>query len=348
MKPRLLFFIYILFSPLFFLSQNNLIIFSENIRDFQINYQNKIYPNKAQTDVKITQITDNPVSIKIIFSNQNLKPIDTTLYLFHPSKPIQNQDIIYLLSKDNKTLRYLTTLPSSDIKPLIPEIDTSIVVRTKEEKSIQKIIFLNDSNAVCLNPIDSADFNKAIQHIIKTPNVDRKIVLIEQFIKHNCFNPFQAQTIIEQVPFEVEKLKISKMLVPRLTNVFNLWHWKDFQKYPTAQQSFTEFYSDFLYNLKKRPALNDSLLQITIQSLSNTDNDLSKSVQIQTILSHYSIQLNQLESFVNTLKHDQYKEEILKYAFYNLNNKNDFMKAIQFVNFNETKQRLKNYYEQKK
>ncbi|GIV28164.1 MAG: hypothetical protein KatS3mg027_1978 [Bacteroidia bacterium] len=73
--------------------------------------------------------------------------------------------------------------------------------------------------------MDTADFYKVFKHLEGIPNVDRRIVLMEQFIKHNCFNPTQAQNLLELVPFEVERLKIAKQLLPKLNNVFELENW---------------------------------------------------------------------------------------------------------------------------
>lgn len=329
-----------------FIAQNNLIIFSENSELFQVEYQQKIIPPVPQTDIKLTQITDNPAHIKIIFKDPSLKPIDTTIYLFHPSKPLQNQDVIYLIQKNNRTLRYLATLPSSDLKPAIPEIDTSIVVKTKEEKNIQKIIFFNDSTASCLNPADTADFSKAMKYIQQNPNADRKIVLMEQFIRHNCFNKLQAQAVIEQIPFEVERLKIMKQILSRLTNVFNCIDFKNFLKYPTAQESFTQYYTGYLLNLHNFPLLTDSLLNAALQLASKINDEHARIQHIQVILSHYSIQFNHLEKILNLFYHDQSKEDVLKCAYYSLKNKSDFLKSLKFLQFNETQNRIKNFYEQ--
>lgn len=328
--------------------QNNLIIFTENAEPIQIEYNHQLYPQLAQSDIKLTQITENPVRIKIIFSNKNIASIDTALYLYHPAKPLQNQDIIYVIQKDNQTIKYLATLPSSDIKPVIPEIDTSIQVKTKEEKSIQKIIFLNDSNSMCLDYIDTSDFNKVIRHIDNIVNLDSKIILIEHFIKHNCFNQIQAQSIIERIPFEVEKLKIIKLLIPKLNDVFNLWNWKEYLKLTTAKESYTEHYQKYLYSLKNKPTINDSILQIFSQKISLLDNDANIVQTLKIIFSHYSVNILQVEKLISYLRHDQYKEEILKCTFYSLQNKKDFEKAINIVNFKETKERLKNFYEQQK
>lgn len=328
------------------LSQNNFIIFTESTEAFQIEYQGKLYPAQPQSDIKLTKITENPIRFSILFSNPQYPRIDTVLYLYYPTKPIQNMDVLYLLSKDNTTIRYLATLPSSDIRPVIPEIDTSIQVKTKEEKTIQKIIFLNDTNNLCLIAIDTADFNKALRHIQKTPNQDRKIVLIEQFIKHNCFNQYQAQVLIEQVPFEVEKLKIMKQLIPKLTNVFGAEHLKEYFQYPVAQQSYTEYYQEYLNTLKNKPVLNDSLLQIYLQKFQLSDNDQVLLQELKTLLSHFSVSFQHLEKLIKTIKHDQYKEEALKCAYYPLFPKNGFEKLIELVEFKETKNRLKLFYDQ--
>ncbi|RME16494.1 MAG: DUF4476 domain-containing protein [Bacteroidetes bacterium] len=339
------------FCILFFnalLSQNNLVIFSESTEPFQIQYQQKIFPEKPQSDIKITQITDTTVKIKIIFANKKYKDIDTTLYLYISSKPLKNQDIIYHIIKNNSLVKYLATLPSSDFRPVIPEIDTSAVVKTKEEKSIQKIIFLNDTATLCLQPTDTSDFNKAILFIQKTPNVDRKMYYIENFIKHNCFNQQQAQLVMEQVPFEVEKLKITKLLIPKITNVFDLWNFKDNLKNPIARQSFIEYYTQHLNNLQNLPSLNDSLMQYVTQQLSSFSNDQAKINFLKTIFSHYSLSLPQLETLISTIRHDQSKEELLKCAYYSLKDKTDFIKATSLLQFNESRQRLKNFYEQQK
>ncbi|MCX7729454.1 MAG: DUF4476 domain-containing protein, partial [Bacteroidia bacterium] len=222
----------------------------------------------------------------------------------------------------------------------------SIIVKTKEEKSIQKIIFLNDTTSTCIYPIDTSDFNKALRHIQSTPNVDRKIVLIEQFIKHNCFNQLQIQTIIEQVPFEVEKLKIMKQILPKVNNVFNLYTLSENLKYPLAQQSFTEYYTQYLNNLKNNPTLPDSLLKSVINNISSFKDDLQSLSLLKTILSHFSISYHQLESFLQLLQHDQSKEELLQCAYYCLKNKNEFLNAIQLLHFQESKQRIKKFYEQ--
>jgi hypothetical protein len=329
-------------------SQNNLIIFSESAEPFQIEYQGKLYPLYPQADVKLTQITDNPVHLKILFSKKNISPIDTNLYLFHPLKPIDNQDILYVILKNNKTIKYLATLPSSNIKPIIPEIDTSIQVKTKEEKTIQKIIFLNDSNAVCIQPIDTADFNRVIKHISKTPNADRKIVLLEHFIKHNCFSPSQALVIIEQIPFEVEKLKLIKQLLPKITDVFDLWFLKDYLKYTIAQQSYTEYYNQYLSSLKNNPILSDSLFQISISFLKSTEDDILKLKYLRILLSHYSANTKTIEKWMNYLRHDQHKEELLKCAYYVLKDKQEFETLIGLVHFKETKNRLKLFYDKQK
>lgn len=342
------FILLLFFFFLYVQSQNNLIVFSEGLNKFQIEYHGKLYYSIPQTDVKITQIPDHLIKVKIIFEDKNISPIDTSISLYHPSKPIQNQDIIYYIPKNKHLLKYLATLPSSDLKPVIPEIDTSIQVKTKEEKNIQKIIFLNDTNNTCLQAIDSTDFNKAIQHIQKIPNQDRKIVLIEQFIKHNCFTQTQGQDIINQVPFEVEKLKIMKLILPKLTNVFDLWFWKDNLKYPIAQQAYTEFYAQYLQQIKNFPTLPDSLYKTYSNTLSKLDNDQSKSYLLKILFSHFSLEFYQLETFIKLIQHDQNKEELLKYAYFSIKNKSDFEKAIDFVHFKETKERLKIFYDKQK
>lgn len=345
MNFKIIYFFCILFiNPLF--CQNNLVIFSESAELFQIQYQQKIFPEKPQSDIKITKIQDTAVRIKIIFANKQYKDIDTTLYLYIPSKPVQHQDVIYHIVKNNSLVKYLATLPSSDFRPVIPEIDTSAVVKTKEEKSIQKIIFLNDTSTLCLQPIDTADFNKAVLFIQKTPNVDRKMYYIENFVKHNCFNQQQAQMVMEQVPFEVEKLKIIKLLIPKITNVFDLWNLKDNLKNLIAQQSYTEYYNQYLNNLQNLPLLNDSLMQYATQQLSSLGDDQTKINFLKTIFSHYSLSLSQLETLIPNIRHDQSKEELLKCAYYSLKNKNDFLKATSLLQFNESKQRLKTFYEQ--
>ncbi len=326
-------------------SQNNFIIFTENTEPIQLQYQGKLHPNLPQTDIKLTQIIGNFIKIKILFQNTNIPSIDTILYLYHPSKPVQNQDIIYVIQKDNKTIKYLNTLPSSAIQPIIPEIDTSIQIKTREEKTIQKIIFDNDSNVLCIDFIDTSDFHKALKHIQSTPNQDRKIVLIEHFIVHNCFNQKQALSIVEQVPFEVEKLKVMKTLLPKLTDVFDLSYWKNFLKYPTAQERFEEYYQQYLHSLKNKPGLGDSLLQILSVKIANIDNDISITKELRVILSHYSINMQHLEKIMAHINHDQYKEEVLKCAYFSLINKNDLEKTLNFVQFNETKTRLKTFYE---
>jgi hypothetical protein len=348
MKFVKLFLFSIIFVPFNFISQNNLIIFSESTQPIQIEYQNNLFPKNFQTDIKITNIIENPISIRIKFANPDIQKIDTTLFLFHPTKPVQNMDIIYLILSDNKTLKYLATLPSSNLKPDIPEIDTSIQVKTKEEKSIQKIIFFNDSNSVCIENIDSSEFSKAMQYIYSTPNQDRKIVHIEQFIKHNCFSPKQAESIIEAVPFEVEKVKIMKSLIPKITSVFDLTHWKDFLKYDIAKQTFIEYYNDYLTKLNTQPLLNDSIQNVYLNKVNQLDSDYEKTKFLKTIFSHYSITFNQLKSFITSLQHDQYKEELLKCTFYSLKNKNDFEKTFQLLQFSETKKRLNQFYEQQK
>ena len=327
-------------------SQNNFILFTESTEPFQIKYQGKLYPPQPQSDVKLTKITENPIRLSILFCNQKYPRIDTLLYLYYPTKPIQNMDVLYLLSKDNKTIRYLATLPSSDIRPLIPEIDTSIQVKTKEEKTIQKIIFLNDTNNLCLLAINTTDFNKTLHYIQKTPNQDRKIVLIEQFINHNCFNQLQAQALIEQIPFEVEKLKIMKQLIPKLTNVFGIEHFKEYLKYPLAQQSYIEYYQQYLNTLKNKPILNDSWLQIYLQKLQSIDNDQTLLNELKILLSHFSISSQPLETLLKNIKHDQNKEDALKCAYYSLLYKKDFEKLLELVEFKETKNRLKSFYAQ--
>jgi len=329
-------------------SQNNLIIFTESTEPFQLEYQGKLYPKHPQADIKLTQITDNPVHLKIIFSQKGISPIDTSLYLFHPSKPINNQDVLYVILKNNKRIKYLATLPSSDLKPIIPEIDTSIQVKTKEEKTIQKIIFLNDSNTICIQPIDTADFNRVIEHISKTPNADRKIVLLEHFIKHNCFSPSQSLIIIEKIPFEVEKLKLIKQLLPRITDAFDLWFLKDYLKYPIAQQSYTEYYYQYLLSLKNNPILSDSLFQSSILLLKSAENDIIKLKYLRILLSHFNANTKMIEKWLSYLIHDQHKEELLKCAYYVLKDKKEFEPLIELVHFKETKNRLKLFYDKQR
>ncbi len=249
------FLLVVFFTCIKCLSQNNLIIFTESAEAIQIEYQGKIYPNIPQSDVKITKINEHAVSIKIIFPNKNIRSIDTTLFLYHPSKPIENQDVLYVIQKDNKTIKYLAVLPSSDIQPIIPEIDTTIQVKTREERTVQKIIFLNDSNTQPIKPIDTSDFNMVIKHIDKTPNQDRKIILIEEFIKHNYFSIQQAQNIIERVPFEVERLKIMKMLLSKLVDIFGLEHWQEYFKSSITKESYMEYYQQRLYSLNSKSLL---------------------------------------------------------------------------------------------
>lgn len=338
----------IFFVTLKVLGQNNLILFTESAEPIQIEYQHQLYPMLPQSDVKITKITEDLVPIKIIFSNKAIPSIDTILPLYHPSEPLHHQDIIYAILKDNKTIKYLATLPSSDIQPVIPEIDTTIQVKTREEKNIQKIIFFNDTSSLCLNSLDTADFNKVIKHIDNTVNLDSKITLIEQFIHHNCFNQAQAQDIIERVPFEVERLKIIKLLMPKLTDVFNLWKWHEYLKFTTAKESYTEYYKAYLNSIKTKPLINDSILQVLAKTITMLQDDIRITGNIKSILSHYSIHYSHLEKILSSIIHDQYKEELLMCAFYSLKDKKDFLKAVELVNFQETKNRLKKFYEQQK
>lgn len=344
------YFYFLIFCSLSFQSftQNNLIIFSEDAQSFQIEYKNQLFPPIPQTDVKLTRITENPVHLKIIFSNLSLPPLDTTLYLYHPSKPIQNQDIIYLITCHPGNIKYLATLPSSDLKPIIPIIDTSIVVKSREEKNIQKIIFLNNTLTKCLVPIDTFDFNKAINYIHQTPNIEQKMVLLEQFIQHNCFNSSQAHSIIEQIPFEVEKLRVMKQLLPKLTSVFNLEHWKDYLRYNTAQQSYIEYYSSYLHSLNTNPVIDDSLFSQILLQVQSINDERTKTNTIKIYLSHYSITFNQLIDLIKLLSHDNSREDILKCAYYSLLQKKDFLKTIDYIQFNETKQRLKFFYDKQK
>ncbi len=343
-----LFFFTFCYAVRFIYPQNNLIIFSESTDFFQAEYKNKIIPDIPQTDLKITGINTSTVSIKIIFANKNLTVIDTIVSLYHLDKPTDHQDIIYSIQKDNKTIRYLASLPSSDIKPIIPELDTSIVVKTREEKTIQQIIFLNDSNQICLTSIDSADFTKVLKYIDHTPNIDRKIVLIENFLKYNCLNTQQAEAIIERAPFEVERLKIIKQIFFKLTTVFELNKWKDYLKTAVAEQSFLDAYAQFLLDLKNNPSITDSLLQVVYQKLQAKNNDFDKINELKILFSHFSVSIHSLEKLISLLQHDQHKVEILKMAYYTLPNKSDFPKTYGFVHFNESKEQLKQFYEKQK
>lgn len=343
MTLRILVFYFLFFLSCYnFYSQNNLILFSETSENFKVEYQSKIYPDYPQTDVRINHIYDNPVKIKILFDRR--PPIDTLLYLYYPSKPIQNQDVIYLITK-NHQLKYLTTTSSANLKPFIPEINTNLQVKTKQEKNIQKIIYQNDSIHPCTYNIDTADFNKVINFIQSNPNVDRKIFFIEKFIKHNCFSQNEAIIILNEIPFEVEKLKIMKELLPKLNNVFDLWYWDDYLKSSIARQSFSEYYQSYLKSIAQYPILKDSLLNILHSKLKVLDNDYFILEETKIILSHYSINYHQLKEIVHYFKHDQFKEQFLQYAFYALNNKKDFEKALDLVNYEDTKKRLKYYYE---
>ncbi|GIV28165.1 MAG: hypothetical protein KatS3mg027_1979 [Bacteroidia bacterium] len=52
------------------IAQNNLIIFSEKYRTIPSRVEGVIlFPAIPQTDVKLTQINDNPIKVKIIFAN---------------------------------------------------------------------------------------------------------------------------------------------------------------------------------------------------------------------------------------------------------------------------------------
>lgn len=332
----------------FLFAQNNLIIFTESTEPIQIEYNEKVYPARAQTDVEINNIKEHAVKVKIIFAQKNIPSIDTLLFLYHPTKSISYQDVIYYVTRDNKNIKYLATLPSSDLMPVIPEVDTSIQVKSREEKGIQKIIFFNDSNSVCLNAIDTMDFRRALSYIDKTPNQDRKIVLIEQLIKHNCLNATQSQMLIERVPFEVERLKIMKLIIYKNTDVFDLWKWKEYLKYPIAQQSFIEYYDSYLNNLKNKPLLDDSTLKALLSQWEKIKEDVFIQKQIRIVLSHYSVQLSHIELMIKYLHHDQDKEDVLKCAYYSLRDKTAFEKAIQLLQFKESQIRLKQYYEQQK
>jgi len=78
------------------------------------------------------------------------------------------------------------------------------------------------------------------------------------------------------------------------------------------------------------------------------DSDYEKTQFLKKILSHYCITFNQLKSFITSLQHDQYKEELLKCAYYAMQQKSDFEKTFQWLQFPETKKRLNQFYEQHK
>ncbi len=334
-----------LFSVLFAFyskAQNNLIFFTNNGTLFTVQIKNKFNYSVPQADVKITNLDSSRYKVKIQFTDSNLNPIDTTLALFYPTKPIKNQDIIYLVNTLPKTsVRYLATLPSSDVKLVIPEPDTSIQVKTRHERTVQQIIFLNDTNSLCASIIDSTSFATAIQHITSTVNADRKIVLTEEFIKHNCFSSSQASVIIELIPFEVEKLKIMKALLKKLDNVFVASDWADYLKYEASQKIYKIYYDNYIKMLSFHNGVDSIEYSKKIIQIKSETDEFRKSKIMFYIASHYSLKAVQVRELMSLLNHDKNKESFIKAAYFATTDKKNLYHCLSVIQFSEVQTRIK-------
>jgi hypothetical protein len=104
----------------FLFSQNNLVVFSEQGERFYLILNGVKQNAKAETNVKVTELTQPYYTAKIIFDGASLPELDQKIYLMQEGNNVNGFEFVYAVISNKKgeyKVRYRSAVPVAQAQP---------------------------------------------------------------------------------------------------------------------------------------------------------------------------------------------------------------------------------------
>lgn len=312
-------------------SQNNLILFSDNGKRFDLWLDSVKYTDKPETNVKVKGLEATSYKAKIRFEDPSAPNFESTIYLMQEGKPVQGLEFSYAISQGKKggfVLRYIssnTIIKEPD--PLVPYPPVAFISQESDLKIFGKVynVFSGTPNYYnnlpdsgnCEVGMSESDLKIACELIKKYNKTEEKLIAAQSVVQHNCVTAQQVVQMTSLIDLEMEKLKLAKAAYRNLAD-------KDKAALVTSAFSFSptkEEYLKFIRDYKGtkyykcKDAITNVDLNLILDKMKIKYHDADKSVIAKEAIFQNCFLAEQVKQILQQFNYDNDRLEVAKEAY---------------------------------
>jgi hypothetical protein len=341
-------------------AQNSLRIFSANGRFIDIYKDTKKINHLQEASVLLPDIEEDSIMLSIELDELR---INYLFYLLDKKLRTNKKEFNYKVenNKGQLVISYVCVYDAVNLpNPLVPEkpvVDTSnkykniVLGHYCEIKNKAPEYFNNlPEKKVCVDAMPSEYINY-MKILLKSAQVaDDKFLITENTIRNNCLNTQQVFEIINEIEYEIDKLKLVKLAYYQLTDKDNL---KNVEKAFRFESSIKEFNLMMceLKNTKEIKSGQCTKVSDTaeISSYKNIikayNSDAEKFSVLKKTYQNYCYSSNDISDLLSLFIHDREKLDVAKLLYFYCIDKNSYPQLTTHFSYKESENSLINFLE---
>lgn len=343
-----------LFIASIYSAQNNLIIFSSGTNYFSVSCKELLLKDTFQHEIKIDSISIDTLHLTITLQN-NKTILKSTVFLMEKGKPVTHKEFVYALQQDEVGKFKLVFISSNAIKPLPkpllpekPKEDTTYKWRNNvygnvfELKDGKPIFYNNTSKGgSCSKSITEENLKYCLQLINRTAIEPEKFNFVALILKNNCFACSQAIQILNTLNYELDKLKLIKLIYPQLVDKTNFKVLRSSLNFESSQKQFDDILQNpSLLNQKNKiscfKAVNDSVVLVIADNLKLLSTDYDKYEFMKEKFYNECYSSVQFKGIMNLMIHDREKLDLIKLFYHNICDKENLNTITDVFSYKQT------------
>ncbi|MBA3679819.1 MAG: DUF4476 domain-containing protein [Bacteroidetes bacterium] len=356
-------FIFVLLIDLFF-AQNNIRIFSAKGELFTLIAFDTVQNKTPQTNILISSVYEDSLRIKIELENKT--KIEATLFLFEKGKATKNKEFNYKATIDQNKIKVsyagyydIVKLPN----PIVPEkpiIDTTAKYKNTllghfcELKDSKPVYFNNIPKAgICSAPMPAEYLNYLNLLMLKAQVPDDKFIIADNVCRNNCLSVDQLNFILKYIDYELEKLKIIKIVYPNITDKPKNKELEKSFHFESSIQELNNFFK--VADTQKIKISSTCKIASSPEEIKNFENNLSvytnDSQRFELFKKNYEQYCYSKDHIILILSkfiHDREKLDAAKMLYYVCVEKENFLLISHTFSYNETISELKDFVAKQK
>jgi Domain of unknown function (DUF4476) len=344
----------LLFSVNAVFSQNNLIIFSSNAGLFNVKIAGYEIPLDLKQEIKIESIYKDTLNLSIKVSDLCLL---RTVYFLEKGKSVKNKEFVYSLELNPKTKKpRLVFVTVHDIKPLPdpllpakPAEDTTYKWRNNvfgtlfELKDGKPIFYFNlPNNGTCTEGMTQANLDHGIAFLKRTVMDMDKQQYTKEIVKNNCITCKQLGTILKNVNYELDKLKLVKDAYVNLVDKSEIKTLEASFRFESSKKEFANMLANPNNMIPAKNKVNctkaekDSIVQELISNTKLFPTDHERFQFMKEKAAGYCFTSIQFKSILTTFLHDREKLDLTKLFYNNIIDKESISILYEVFSYQES------------
>ena len=311
-----------------------------------------------QAHVLLETVQGDTLYAEIEFENKKKFPV--TIYLLDHGVACTNKELSYNLAYDDirLDLRFnglydIVPLPDP-LVPAKPVTDTSrkvpVIPSGLCEFRNGKAVFFNNlpANGICVSAMPDAYMRYTLVLVSRAEVEDHKFVVIESLCRNNCISVEQLATLLGQIPYEIEKLKLVRVAYSNVTDPINNKQIEKQFRFDASVKELHEIFKTIVDpGAKKVSGCTQPASQMLVESfaerLKKSEYDTERLEMLKKGHGDLCFSVQQATLILSKFLHDREKLEAAKLLYFQCSEKDNFMQVSEVFSYNLTASELKDF-----